>query len=189
MAKRLSLRLKLNEVKKNKCKNLIAVLENPMYTGNLGAIIRNINALGATKVYIVDSKGKLPQNWQKMRKWREIIHSSAWSIKRTYVKVFKNSQECMNYINQKGYVNIATSPHPLCKNNMSLREADFSKYQKIAIWFWNEWSWLSNYVIQNSDFCIKIPMFGIVESLNLAVSAGIVLYEIIKQKKQKVKKC
>lgn len=77
MAKRLSLRLKLNEVKKNKCKNLIAVLENPMYTGNLGAIIRNINALGATKVYIVDSKGKLPQNWQKMRKWREIIHSSA----------------------------------------------------------------------------------------------------------------
>ena len=49
-----SLRQRANAVKCGRCKNLIAVLEEPSDPKNIGAVIRNINALGVEKLYIVD---------------------------------------------------------------------------------------------------------------------------------------
>ena len=51
-----TLRKRADEIKEGRCKNLIAVLEKPSMIKNIGTVIRNINALGVEKLYIVDNK-------------------------------------------------------------------------------------------------------------------------------------
>ncbi len=61
------LRQRANEIKDYRCKNLIAVLEFPMDIKNIGSVIRNVDALGVEKTYIVDPRNALPDDWQDMR--------------------------------------------------------------------------------------------------------------------------
>lgn len=57
------MRKKADEIKDLRCKNLIALLEEPTDIKNIGTVVRNINALGVEKLYIVDRKKKLPEEW------------------------------------------------------------------------------------------------------------------------------
>ena len=52
------------------------------------------------------------------------------------------------------------------------------------MWFGNEARGLSGLAVEGSEMCISIPMFGMIESLNLATSSGIVLYEVTKQRRE-----
>lgn len=54
---------------------------------------------------------------------------------------------------------------------------------KLAVWFGNESRGISNEAVEASEFCLSIPMFGMIESLNLGTTTGIVLYEITKQRR------
>ena len=65
-----SIRVRADAIKAYRCKNLIAVLENPDDIRNIGTVIRNVNALGVEKTYIVDSRKSLPEDWQEMRERR-----------------------------------------------------------------------------------------------------------------------
>ena len=58
--KQFTIRQRANEIKPFVCKNLIAVIEIPNDIKNIGTIIRNVNALGVEKTYIVDSRKALP---------------------------------------------------------------------------------------------------------------------------------
>ena len=58
----------------------------------------------------------------------------------------------------------------------------------LAIVIGNEGTGMSEKVKKNCDFSVKIPMNGNVTSLNASVSAGIVLYEVIKQNNNKIRK-
>lgn len=60
-------RQRADQIKPFQCKNLIAVLENPADIKNIGTVIRNVNALGVEKVYVVDPRRSLPDDWQDMR--------------------------------------------------------------------------------------------------------------------------
>jgi tRNA (guanosine-2'-O-)-methyltransferase len=64
-----------------------------------------------------------------------------------------------------------------------LHEHDYTGYKKLAIWFGNEGTGISESALERSELCINIPMYGIIESLNLGTSSGIVLYEITKQRR------
>ncbi|YAG15143.1 hypothetical protein NSTC745_04504 [Nostoc sp. DSM 114161] len=52
-------RERADQIKPYLCKNLIAVLEDPHDIRNVGTVIRNVNALGVEKAYVVDPKGAL----------------------------------------------------------------------------------------------------------------------------------
>ena len=67
-----SVRKRAEEIKDYRCKNLIAVLENPNDIKNIGTVIRNVNALGVEKAYIVDSRKALPDDWQEMRETKSL---------------------------------------------------------------------------------------------------------------------
>lgn len=56
-----SLRKRADAIMDFRCKNLIAMIEDPVDIRNIGTVIRNVNALGAEKAYIVDPKGALPR--------------------------------------------------------------------------------------------------------------------------------
>lgn len=176
------LRLKADKCKSYRCKNLIVVLENPKTIENVGSTIRNLDAFGVEKLYIVDGNKLLPDNWEDMRDRPSLNKISASAIKWKYVKVFKNSIDCIKYLDNKQFVSIVTSPHIKGKNNVVLDDGKYTQ-KKLAVWFGNESRGVSDIAIDNSTFCVNIPMYGIIESINLGTCTGIVLYEITKQRR------
>ena len=178
----LGLRARANVAKKGRCKNLIAVLEEPSDPKNIGAVIRNINALGVEKLYIIDPNHIIPTAWDKMQNNRTLVKSSVGSIKWTFVKKFQSTQECLDHLAKNKYVSVVTSPHIKGKANVVLQHGDFTQ-KRLAVWFGNEARGISDLAVEHATACVSIEMCGIVESFNLAVSTGIVLYEITKQRR------
>ncbi|WP_254447725.1 RNA methyltransferase [Sphingomonas sp. ID1715] len=179
-----SARKRANEIKAFRCKNLIVVLEEPENPRNIGTVIRNVNALGAEKVYVVDPRGVLADDWQELRAEPKLSKLSVSAIKWTFVKRFDSTEECTSHLRKNHFVSVATSPHVKGKTNKYLHEVDFTEHAKLAIWFGNEARGLSDLAVDRSEACISIPMFGMIESLNLATSSGIVLYEVTKQRRE-----
>lgn len=176
------LRQKANHAKTGRCKNLIAVLEEPSDLKNIGTVIRNINALGVEKLYIVDPYNRIPAEWENMRNNKTLLKTSVSAIKWTFVKKFKSTQDCLNHLEKNKYVSIVTSPHIKGKTNVILQNGDFTQ-KRLAVWFGNEARGISDLAVSRSAACVSIEMYGIIESLNLATSTGIVLYEITKQRR------
>jgi len=176
-------RKRANAIKQFQCKHLIAVLEWPHDMVNIGTVIRNVNAMGVEKVYVVDPKKKLPEDWQVMRTRRKLSTTSVSAVKWTFVKRFDSTESCFEHLEGKGFKSIVTSPHVKGKESLYLHEGDFTQYPKLAVWFGNESRGISAEAVEKSEMCVAIPMFGMIESLNLGTSSGIVLYEITKQRR------
>ena len=181
---RASVRRRANEIKPFRCKNLIAVLENPTDMINIGTVIRNVNALGVEKVYVVDPRRSLPDNWQDLRERRTVSKTSVSAVKWTFVRRFDSTEDCFAHLKRRGFTSIVTSPHVKGKTSIFLHEGDYTAYTKLAVWFGSEAAGISDLAVEKSEMCVSIPMFGMIESLNLGTSSGIVLYEVAKQRRE-----
>lgn len=178
-------RLRADKIKSYRCKNLIAVIENPSNVKNIGAIIRNVNALGVEKTYIVDPSKRLSDDWQEMREKNKVLSkTSASAIKWSFVKRFDSTENCIQHLEENNFTSIVTSPHVKGRNNVVLHEGDYTVYRKLAVWFGCESKGISDLAVRNSVLCVSIPMLGMIESLNLGTTSGIILYEITKQRRE-----
>lgn len=178
-----SVREKADKIKEFKCKNLIAVIENPEDIRNIGTVIRNVNALGVEKAYVVDTNGSLPDDWETMKTLQRLNKASVSAIKWSFVKKFKDTESCLKHLEKNGYISIVTSPHTKGRKNIALDKGDYTKQKKLAVWFGNEARGITEEALLGSSMCVNIPMYGIIESLNLGTSTGIVLYEVTKQRR------
>ena len=179
-----TVRKRAEEIKPFRCKNLVAVIENPTDIRNIGTVIRNVNALGVEKVYVVDPRGSLPDDWQDLRERKSISKVSVSAVKWTFVKRFDSTDECFDHLERKGFKSIVTSPHVKGKTCIFLHEGDYTLHSKLAVWFGSEAVGISDRAVERSEMCVSIPMFGMIESLNLGTSSGIVLYEVTKQRRE-----
>ena len=179
-----SVRKRADAIRPFRCKNLIAVIEDPEDIKNIGTIIRNVNALGVEKVYVVDPKHSLSDDWQDLRERRALSSTSVSAVKWTFVKRFDSTRDCLDHLEKDHFTSVVTSPHRKGHQNEILHEIDFTAYTKLAVWFGNEGRGITDEAAQASDMCINIPMFGMIESLNLGTSSGIVLYEVTKQRRE-----
>ncbi len=179
-----SARKRADLIKPYVCKNLIAVLECPKDFVNIGSVIRNVNALGVEKVYVVDPGHALPDDWQDMRERKSLSAVSVSAVKWSFVKRFDSTAECFDHLEKRGFVSIVTSPHIKGQENIVLHEGDYTQFTKLAVWFGSESRGISEEAVERSSACVGIPMFGMIESLNLGTSSGIVLYEVTKQRRQ-----
>lgn len=178
-----SLRIKADAAKKLRCKNLIVVLENPKTIENVASTLRNIDAIGAEKLYVIDGYNLLPGKWEDLRERQTLKKISVSANKWVYTKTFKTTAECINYLNKNKFECIVTSPHLKGKNNILLENGKYTQ-KRLAVFFGNETNGVSDEAINNSKFCVQIQQAGIIESLNLGTSTGIVLYEICKQRRK-----
>lgn len=179
-----SARKRADVIKDFRCKNLIAVIEDPENPRNIGTVIRNVNALGVEKVYVIDPRRVLPDDWDDLRIDRKLSKLSVSAVKWTFVKRFDSTEQCLAHLEKNHFISMVTSPHVKGKTNSFLHEADFTEHAKLAVWFGNESTGVSDEAVQRSERCIAIPMFGMIESLNLGTSSGIVLYEVTKQRRE-----
>ncbi|MCL4168788.1 UNVERIFIED_CONTAM: hypothetical protein GTU68_049912 [Idotea baltica] len=86
---------------------------------------------------------------------------------------YATTTACMQELRSQGYKIIATSPH-----TDSYVLDDFKIEDKVALFFGTEKSGLSKEVLDHADGFVKIPMVGFSESLNISVSAAIILQEL-----------
>src|SRR3569833_145155 len=101
-----SVRARADAIKPFRCKNLIAVIEIPTDVKNIGTVIRNVNALGVEKVYVVDSRGALPDDWQDLRADKAVSKTSVSAVKWTFVRRFDTTDACFDHLESKGFKSI-----------------------------------------------------------------------------------
>jgi len=148
--------------------SLQVVIENIHDPHNVSAIFRTCDAAGIPRVSLVYNVEKFPKIGKK---------SSASAYKWIEKNKYKSISECYNQHREQGYLIYASSLNPDSKN---LYELDFTK--KSVLVFGNEHRGLSQEAQELADERYFIPMFGMVQSLNVSVSAAISIYEAVRQR-------
>ncbi len=176
----MAVRDRIREVKHLQNKYFICVLENPKDVVNIASAMRNISAFGVEKLYVIGNN-QIVKDFETSRNNKRLTGVSVGANKWVFVKQFDTAVECIEHLRSKGYTIAVTSSHIKGKTNVSLYEEEFTQ-PKLAVWFGNESKGVSSVATEASDMCIQIPMGGIVESLNLGTSTGIILSYISYQR-------
>jgi tRNA (guanosine-2'-O-)-methyltransferase len=151
----------------------VVVLQDIHDPHNAAAVWRSADAMGWQKIYLIFEKEK-EFNPKKMGR-----ESSASANKWLDFKIFKSTKECFDELHKDGYEIFATI---LDKEAKTLESVDMGGWQKVAIVMGNEHRGLSDEAVKLADQKVYIPMRGMVQSLNLSVSAAICLYEVERQR-------
>jgi tRNA (guanosine-2'-O-)-methyltransferase len=146
----------------------MVVLENIHDPHNVSAIFRTCDAVGIPKVSLVYTIEKFPKIGKK---------SSASAFKWVEREKYKSIENCYSQLRKDGYKIYASS---ISEDSKSIYELDLS--EKIAIVLGNEHRGVSSEASKLADERIIIPMFGMVQSLNVSVAAAIILYEAARQR-------
>jgi tRNA (guanosine-2'-O-)-methyltransferase len=151
--------------------DLRIALEEVTNTHNASAVVRTCDAAGIMYLEIISAAKELfPVNRAvstRAEKWLKLHYHSS-------------TIECLDHLKKQGYKIAATHLGPQAVPYTSV---DYT--QPIVIVFGNESEGISSEALRLADYVIKVPMMGMVQSLNLSVSVGIILYEAIKQRKKK----
>lgn len=167
------IRDRIRQVKHLQNKYYICVLENPKDVVNIASALRNISAFGIEKLYVIGNN-KMVQDFETSRNNKHLNNVSVGANKWVFVKQFDTATDCISHLRDNRYTIAVTSSHIKGKNNVNLYEESFTQ-KRLAVWFGNESKGISDEVTEEADMCIQIPMGGIVESLNLGTSTGIIL--------------
>ena len=171
---RTSLRRKADRASQMRCRTLACVLENPGNAGNVASVMRNVDCLGVGRLYIVTDQ-PFPHD-------RTLLHQSASASKWVYTRCFPTTRACLDHLARLNYRSVVTSPHTKGRTNALLGEyAGFTAHH-LAVWFGNETDGASDEAIAAADACINLTMRGIVESMNLATTTGIVLHHVVERR-------
>jgi len=151
--------------------DLRVVLEKVTNTHNASAVARTCDAAGILHLEIISLGQKpFPINEAistRAEKWLHFNHYSSTS-------------ECLSLLKEKGFKIAATH---LSNESISYQAVNYT--EPTAIIFGNESEGISSEALGFADYVIKIPMIGMVHSLNLSVSVGIILYEAMRQRAAK----
>ena len=169
----MAIRDRIREIKHLQNKYFICVLENPTDIMNIAATLRNVSAFGVEKLYVIGNK-TVVADFETSRNNKRLTNLSVGSNKWVFVKHFDTAAECISHLKENLYTIAVTSSHLQGKQNIDLYQSEFTQ-RRLAVWFGNEAKGISQEAADNADMCIQIPMGGIVESLNLGTSTGIVL--------------
>lgn len=140
------------------------VLENIYQEHNSSAVVRSCDIFGVQDLHVIE-------NTYSSKVSRHVARGSQkWLTFHRYKKDTNNTADCFKDLKEKGYQIIATTPH---NDSCYLHDFDISK--KSAFVFGVEKEGVSEYVKENADGFLKIPMVGFTESLNISVAAAIIL--------------
>lgn len=153
---------------------LCVVLDGVEDPRNLGAILRSVECAGADGVFIPERRA--------VGLTETVAKSSAGATE--YVKVAKvaNINRLIEELKENDFWIVGTS------GEAKTVYTDWDWTRKTAFVLGSEGKGLHRLVAENCDVLVKIPMSGKIESLNVSVAAGVILFEAVRQKKLKSKK-
>jgi tRNA (guanosine-2'-O-)-methyltransferase len=159
---------KIEQVLRNRQPDLTVVMENIHDPHNVSAMLRTCDAAGVMEVQLVYTDEEFPDIGKK---------SSASAKKWVERRRFDSIEGCYQDLRNKGFRIFATR---IGASSKPLYELDFTDGS--AFVFGNEHRGVSDEAAEKADECIEIPMFGMIESLNVSVACAVILYEAVRQR-------
>jgi tRNA (guanosine-2'-O-)-methyltransferase len=154
---------KFLKVLKDRTKHFTIAVEDVFQMHNASAVMRSCEVFGIQELHVIEERyGKRIDKEIAMgaQKWVDIS---------TYDSV----TNCIDTLKNKGYQIIATTPH---ENDCLMENFDITKPS--ALFFGTERDGLSEEILRRADGFLKIPMVGFTESLNISVSASIIIQNL-----------
>ncbi len=163
---------KLRQIAQNRQSDIVIVLEDIYDPHNAEAVFRTCDAFGIQTVHLIFDRQR-PFNPRKVGK-----ATSSSANKWLDFECHRSTRTALSQLKQEGYTIVGTTLQP---DSVSLFDADF-QHGKWAILLGNEHSGLSDEAHEWCDIALHIPMAGLVQSLNLSVTAAIVMFEVTRQR-------
>jgi tRNA (guanosine-2'-O-)-methyltransferase len=155
---------KFLKVLEQRTNHFTIAIEDVFQLHNTSAVMRSCEVFGIQNLHVVEEKyGKKIDKEIAMgaQKWVDVNR-------------YNSNMDCIKTLKEKGYQIIATTPH---ESSCLLDDFDVSKPS--ALFFGTERDGLSDEVMNEADGFLKIPMAGFTESLNISVSAAIIIQSIM----------
>ncbi|MBQ6134880.1 MAG: 23S rRNA (guanosine(2251)-2'-O)-methyltransferase RlmB [Bacilli bacterium] len=159
----------LREVLEDEEDSFVVLLDHLEDPHNLGAIIRTCEAAGVKSII-------LPKDRQVLINGT-VMKTSVGTLDNMRIVLVSNLVNAIERLKETGFWIVGTS----LEGDKDYREIDYQG--KIALVIGNEGAGISQLVARNCDFLAKIPMYGQTNSLNASVAAGIMIYEVIRNRK------
>lgn len=154
---------KFLKVLSERTKHFTVATEDVYQLHNTSAVIRSCDVFGIQEVNIIEERNS-----------KRIVSEIALGAQKWVdLNRYHSAKECISDLKSKGYQIVAATPH---NNNCLLEKFDISK--KSCFFFGREHEGLSDEVLEAADCFLKIPMVGFTESLNISVSAAIILQHV-----------
>lgn len=160
---------RFKNVLEERTKRITVAIEDVYQMHNTSAVVRSCDVFGIQEAHLIESRfGKRldAQIAMGSQKWVDVFR-------------YQTTSDCIHQLKDQGYKIIATTPH-----NDSCLLNDFEIEGKTALFFGTEKGGLSKEVLDKADGFLKIPMVGFTESLNISVSAAIILQALTKKLKE-----
>ncbi len=162
---------KISSVVSTRQFSLRVVIENIHDPHNVSAIFRTCDAVGVPRISLIYDKESFPKIGRK---------SSASAFKWVEKEKYKSVDDCYLNLREKGFKIYASA---IMDNSKNLFDLDLTK--KCAIVLGNEHRGVSEEAAEKADEIFLIPMYGMVQSLNVSVAGAVILYEALRQRQKK----
>ena len=146
---------------------VVMVLDNVRSLMNVGSVFRTADAFRIEAIYLCGITGTPPH--------REINKTALGATESVPWKYFEKTTTAIGELRDSGYKIISVEQ---AEGAVSLGSFRFNEENRFAIVLGHEVTGVSQEIIDLSDVCIEIPQFGTKHSLNIAVAAGIVIWEM-----------
>ena len=166
-------RISVKDFKSAKKTPIIVVLDNVRSAMNVGSIFRTADAFIIEKIYLCGITACPPN--------KEILKTAIGANETVAWEYVKETTDIVTKLKTENHHIVGVEQ----TENTTLLQNFENPNKKISLIFGNEVFGVSEEVINLCDECIEIPQFGTKHSLNISVSAGIVIWEIWKKMKKK----
>ena len=165
-------RISAEEFKKADKLPLVVILDNVRSLHNIGSVFRTSDAFRVECIYLCGITTTPPH---------PEMHKTALGAEFTVDwKYVNNAVEAVDNLRQEGYVVFSVEQ---AENSIMLENIQLEQGRRYAVVLGNEVKGVQQEVIDHSDGCIEIPQYGTKHSLNVSVTAGIVIWDLFKQLK------
>jgi 23S rRNA (guanosine2251-2'-O)-methyltransferase len=153
---------------------MVVVLNNIRSMHNVGSIFRTADGAGVKKIYLC---GVTPTPIDRLGKSRpQVSKVSLGAEKNIEWEKISSTVSCIKKLKREGYKIFAVEQSPNSMPYYEFRGIRMNSRFRIAFVFGNEVNGLSSSILKLADKVLEIPMYGKKESLNISVSAGVVLF-------------
>lgn len=165
-------RISTEEFKKAEKLPLVVVLDNIRSLHNIGSVFRTSDAFRVECIYLCGITAVPPH---------PEMHKTALGAEFTVDwKYVDNAVEAVDNLKKDGYTVYSVEQ---AEGSIMLEDIKLEPNRKYAVVLGNEVKGVQQEVIDHSDGCIEIPQYGTKHSLNVSVTAGIVIWDLFKQLK------
>jgi 23S rRNA (guanosine2251-2'-O)-methyltransferase len=166
-------RLNIEDFKKATKSPIVVILDNIRSSHNIGSVFRTSDAFLIEAIYLCGITSRPPH--------KDIHKTALGATESVEWHYYEETMEPLLLLKQKGYIIVVVEQ---TTESISLQDFRLDRSKRYAFVFGHEVRGVDQRVVDSCDISLVIPQFGTKHSLNISVTAGLVLWEAFRQLKQ-----